>query len=256
MRAIGGRCDEGRLVSMASLRRSESSIQSLEGRRMEKAYFALTSMHALVLKSVARLVLALWLGLGVHQMALAAVITFQDAPSGSIASHAESGFTVTAFSGSWFVSGYGNPGPSIQFEQVTGQPALTSSVRISSGGSLFQFGSVDLYSSVTPIPYVITGYLNSVAVFSLKGTVPNTFGTFATVPNPSETGAVDALSISLTNPEIPCCSNPMGLDNIRLSLVSPVPEPDAYVLLLLGLLAVVWRSRRDVLSWGVSTTGT
>lgn len=74
--------------------------------------------------------------------------------------------------------------------------------------------SVDLYSSTTPIPYVITGIANSTTVFSIQKTQGNTFGNFATVVNPNPTTLIDALLIRLSNPAAPCCSNPMGLDNI------------------------------------------
>ena len=44
----------------------------------------------------------------------------------------------------------------------------------------FKFQSVDLYSSTTPIPYVITGITNSATVLSIQNTQGNTFGNFAT----------------------------------------------------------------------------
>ena len=44
---------------------------------------------------------------------------------------------------------------------------------------------VDLHSSLTFIPYVVTGLMGSTKAFSVSGTVPNTFGNFATVANPN-----------------------------------------------------------------------
>ena len=129
--------------------------------------------------------------------------------------YSESGFTVSPASGCWKVDGYGNPGPSIVFQA----PTSRDEVRITAGGSSFTFGSVDLYSSVTPIPYTITGFLNSSPVFTVANTVPNTFGTFKTVSNPYSAATIDALVIALSNPApASCCNgNPVGLDNIVLT---------------------------------------
>ena len=73
--------------------------------------------------------------------------------------------------------------------------------------------SVDLSSSTTTIPYVIKGIRNSAVVFTLNGTLPNTFGQFRTVTNPNAV-TVDTVTIALTNAAASCCRNPMGLDNI------------------------------------------
>ena len=85
---------------------------------------------------------------------------------------------------------------------------------MSAGGAPFRFQSVDLYSSVTTIPYVITGILNSTTVFVAQATLGNTFGAFVTVQNPQSTTVVDSLVIRLSNS---VAGNPMGLDNIKLS---------------------------------------
>jgi hypothetical protein len=112
---------------------------------------------------------------------------------------------------------YGNPAPSIIFRRSAADPTLTAEVQITAGGSAFGFRSVDLYSSITPIPYTITGLRNSNPVFTVSDTVPNTFGNFATVLNPHSTDMIDTLLIRLTNPATPCCPNPMGLDNIVMT---------------------------------------
>jgi hypothetical protein len=88
---------------------------------------------------------------------------------------------------------------------------------VTAGGSAFGFLSVDLYSSITRIPYTITGLRNSTPVFTVTDTVPNTFGTFKTVANPHGTDAIDTLIIRMSNSPGPCCTNPMGLDNIVLT---------------------------------------
>jgi hypothetical protein len=73
---------------------------------------------------------------------------------------------------------------------------------------------VDLYSSVTTIPYEITGFRDAAVVFSMTGTVPNTYGNFRTVLRSAGREMIDALIITLTNPT--SIGNPMGLDNIIL----------------------------------------
>jgi hypothetical protein len=129
--------------------------------------------------------------------------------------YTESGFIVSAVSGNWEVlMTYGNPAPSIIFRRMASEPTINAEVKISAGGSAFSFGSVDLYSSVTPIPFVFTGLINSNTVFTVAGQQPNTFGNFATVPNPNSTDMIDTLLIRLSNPATPCCSNPVGFDNV------------------------------------------
>lgn len=139
------------------------------------------------------------------------------ADGASVTSYSESGVSVTAISGGWVGSTtFGNPAPSIQF-RAPGGSAVTGEVRVSMGGTSFSLGSVDLYASTTSIPYALTGFRNSSMVFTVSGTVPNTFGAFKTLPNPNSAALIDALSIVLTNNAAPCCSNPMGLDNILLT---------------------------------------
>lgn len=139
-----------------------------------------------------------------------------------------SGFTTTATSAGWSVSGYGVPSPSIQFQVAAGASA-TNSVQVTHGGALFRLGSVDLYSSTTSIPYVFTGSRNGVTVFTQSGNAGQTSGNFVTRtnPHPLDTTAIDTLDISLTNTAFPCCANPMGLDNIVVCSVfgdPPVPQ--------------------------------
>jgi hypothetical protein len=95
-------------------------------------------------------------------------------------------------------------------------------IQVTSSGLPFTFGSVDLYSSLTPIPYAITRYLDTEHVFSLQGTLPNTFGNFATLANLQANALIDRLTITLTNS---VGTNPMGLDNIVVTPAAAVPEP-------------------------------
>ena len=131
-----------------------------------------------------------------------------------VTTYTELGFTVAATSGNWMaVTSYGKPAPFIEFE-VPGGTTVVGAIQISAGGAKFGFNSVDLYSSTTKIPYTITGLRNSATIFTVTDTVPNTFGNFKTVINPQAADSIDTLNISLTNPAAPCCTNPVGIDNI------------------------------------------
>lgn len=137
----------------------------------------------------------------------------------SVRTYLEDGFTVVVNAGSWTaVTTYGNPAPSLQFFAQSGQ-TVTGEVSVSvSPPATFSFASVDLYASLTPIPYTITGRRSSAEVFTLADTLPNTFGNFRTVSNPTATALIDQLIIRLTNTvPIGPGSNPMGLDNIAVN---------------------------------------
>ena len=181
----------------------------------------------------------------VTQAAPAGVITFQQVPNGPLSTYTEAGFTASILSGSWAARfDYGNPAPFIQFPSQNNQETI-GAIQVTSGGSPFTFGSVDLYSSVTTIPYAITGYLNTTQVFSLQGTIPNTFGDFATLANPQANVLIDRLTITLTNPVV---NNPMGLDNVVVTPAAAVPEPGTLALFsanaLLLLAGAVLRKHR------------
>ena len=111
------------------------------------------------------------------------------------------------------LTGYGKPAPFIEFE-VPGGTTVVGAIQISAGGAKFGFTAIDVYSSTTRIPYTINGLRNAATIFALADTVPNTFGTFKTVINPQAADTIDTLNISLTNAAAPCCTNPMGIDNI------------------------------------------
>jgi trimeric autotransporter adhesin len=131
--------------------------------------------------------------------------------------YARCGITVASTTSNWTVStSYGRPAPFIQFMSNAGGTTI-GEILVTAAGTKFRFESVDIYSSTTPIPYAITGIANSTTVFTIQATQGNTFGDFATVSNPQASTAIDALLIRLTNPAAPCCSNPVGLDNIRLA---------------------------------------
>lgn len=141
-------------------------------------------------------------------------LTVQGAP---VSSYVESGFTVLPTAASWeALSFYGHPAPSIVFKNPCGE-STTGQVAMTNGGAPFRFVAVDLYSSVTPIPYVFAGTLNAAPVFTVTGTQPNTYGNFVMVANTHSSDLIDRLVITLTNTvgTYPGCGpNPMGLDNV------------------------------------------
>jgi hypothetical protein len=150
-----------------------------------------------------------------------AVIAFgglAGAPNRSaITTYTEAGYTLTATAQNWMaLTSYGNPAPFIQFVRDASQPTQVGEVNVNAGGAVFTFTSVDVYSSTTPIPYEFVGLRNGVAMFTHSAVVPNTFGGFATVSNPSATTLIDTLLIRLTNPATGL-TNPVGFDNLRVS---------------------------------------
>ena len=159
------------------------------------------------------------LSLALQPAAACPLIGFDDLSSHGAAftTYTACDFTVTGTTTNWTVStNYGRPAPFIQFLAPGGTTAV-GEVLVTASGATFRFSSVDLYSSTTPIPYVITGIARSATVFTIQNTQPNTFGNFATIVNPEAARQVDALLIRLSNPAASCCSNPMGLDNLVLA---------------------------------------
>ena len=149
----------------------------------------------------------------------AATIDFDGASTHGtpFAIYREYGYLVMPYSGPWTVSTtYGRPAPFIQFLRAASEDTTTGEIRVSADGARFRFSSIDLYSSITTIPYSFSGFLGSTMVFSFAGTVPNTFGNFATVTNPHARDVIEGLVIRVTNPQCTLvnCQNPVGLDNI------------------------------------------
>jgi hypothetical protein len=136
----------------------------------------------------------------------------------AVPAYTESGFIISPVSAEWVgVTTYGNPLPSLQFFAPAGA-TVTGEIRITAGGSPFWLRSVDFYSSVTRIPYVIEGSLSSEPAFTQLQVLGNTFGNFVRVLNSRADVPVDVVLIRLSNP-LPGAtggSNPMGIDNIVL----------------------------------------
>jgi hypothetical protein len=137
---------------------------------------------------------------------------------GPVAASSACGFTVRATTSNWVMwTLYGNPAPSIVFMSPRGT-TIVGEVAVTAGGTPFKFVSVDVYSSTTAIPYVVTGIRNGATVYRIQQTQGQNFGAFATQSSGAQsTVYVDSLVIQLTNTSAPCCDNPMGIDNIRLS---------------------------------------
>ena len=140
-------------------------------------------------------------------------ITADGAP---VTIYTENGYSLST-SGDWQgKTTFGNPPPFIEF--VT--PAATMKVAMvqvfANTHEPFTFRSVDVYSSITTVPYVISGVRDFSVVFMVSDTLPNTFGNFRTVLSTHPNDAVDTLTIQLTNP-VTCCANTIGIDNIVVS---------------------------------------
>ena len=147
------------------------------------------------------------------------VITFNAFTGFASGAYTEGGVTVTPGAGGWVLNSYGNPGPATVFPGFSFMaPSAVGELEVTFGGGLFMFAAVDVYSSVTPIPWEFTGYRKQQSVFTAAGQQPNTFGRFVTTANPRASDPIDRLVIKLTQPVnttcMACGSNPMGLDNI------------------------------------------
>jgi hypothetical protein len=136
----------------------------------------------------------------------------------AVTTYTESGFTISVIAPQWVgITTYGNPLPSLQFFAAGG--TVTGELQVTADGAPFWLRSVDVYSSVTRIPYVIEGLLSGEPMFTQLDVLGNTFGNFARVANSRPELPVDRLNIRLSNPRPPGFSgnNPMGVDNIVLN---------------------------------------
>lgn len=152
--------------------------------------------------------------------------------------YAQDGFAVAPVSGSWVGFAYGNPAPSIVFTDTQGTGGQASSIAVTRAGLAFTFAAIDLYSSLTPIPYAFRGTLGGQTVFTSSSIVPNTFGAFATVPSADAAAIIDRLEVTLSTVQV-SFPNPYGIDNIVVSAAaSAIPEPPSLWLLGSALAAL------------------
>ena len=179
----------------------------------------------------------------VASSAHAAVIGFDDISGNGtpFTFYTEDGFFMFPTSGAdWFQNTvYGAPAPFIQFWRQPGEPENWGSLFVRADAAAdFTFSSVDVYSSVTPIPYRFIGSNDGLFVFDISSTMPNTFGQFRTAANPQFSAVIDLLYIELVNPYVAFGGNPVGLDNIVVSLAHPVPEPGSLALAFAALASI------------------
>jgi len=151
----------------------------------------------------------------------ATVVDFQNLPgeSGSrFTSYSEAGITVKTESGKWLVEKRGSA-PYIYFLLPRESHAeAKATILVTAGGLPFSFSSADFYSSVTTIPYILTGKMAGQTVFLQSGIVPNTFGNFASIEVEDKYKAitVDMLEIQLSTFTEYAVGNPVGINNIIL----------------------------------------
>src|SRR4051794_7705626 len=86
------------------------------------------------------------------------IIDFAGITDTPLFTYTEAGFTVTSIFGNWEgLTSFGHPPPFIWYlSPGTG----TGTIAVTQASTPFTFQSVDFYSSVTPIPYVFTGFRN------------------------------------------------------------------------------------------------
>ena len=146
--------------------------------------------------------------------------------NGVFAPYTETGFTVTPRTGAWLVGAAPLFTPPIAYIYFNAsETALDADVTITRQGAPFGLTSVEVYSSVTTIPYSIVGLKGSSTVFQLSATQPITHGLFVAVSNPQPKAIIDTLIIRLTNPceagiqtnDGHVGTNPVGLDNVALA---------------------------------------
>jgi hypothetical protein len=144
------------------------------------------------------------------------IVTFAAMSAVPLSSYTESVVTVTPTAAAWTgTTTYGHPAPFIEFRTVN---AMTiGELRVTAATGPFRFQRVDLYSSITTIPWTFVGLYKGATMFTVSGEVPHTYGAFATVDNAYANVTVDTLIIRLTNgyPGL-CCANPLGIDNLAI----------------------------------------
>jgi len=178
--------------------------------------------------------------------ALATTIDFNGlggASGSAFTGYSEAGYLVTPQTSNWLVGqGFGDPPPYIYFN-TPGGPTTSATIAITDGGSAFTFSGLDVYSSITQIPWTFTGLMNGQQVFTISGTEPNTFGNFAEVLNAFDTDLITTLEITLSSTAP--FENPSGLDNIVVTQAASVPEAPSIGVIATGLVVLALARRRN-----------
>jgi hypothetical protein len=169
--------------------------------------------------------------------ALATTIDFNGlvgANGSAFTGYSEAGYLVTPQTTNWLVGqGYGDPPPYIYFN-TPGGPTTSATIAVTDGGTAFTFSGLDVYSSITQIPWTFTGLMDGQEMFTTSGTQPNTFGNFAEVLNAYDSDLITTLEITLSSTAFG--ENPSGLDNIVVTQAASVPEAPSIGLLSVGLM--------------------
>ena len=147
--------------------------------------------------------------------------------------HTEGDFTIIPTAGTWQQAlAYGNPVPSI-LDGPTNAPGIAV-LLITDNVDLFTFGALDFSSNNGNSSYDIQGYLGANLQFHETGTLLASFSPFSfkTLLSSDPALQVDSLLIEV----IPGSGvTSINLDNIK---VATIPEPDAVILLVAGLVAL------------------
>jgi len=128
--------------------------------------------------------------------------------------YVESGIEIYSVSGNWLVGrNYGSPAPYIYVKEKAGEKD-NNKLRITAKFGSFYFRSIDIYSSVTQVKYLFTGWQSQKQVFNESATVLNTFGQFASVETKYGNILLDTLYVSVASTPSTPLDNPIGVDNI------------------------------------------
>ena len=173
--------------------------------------------------------------------ATATVFSFNDLSGFSgdpYTTYSEAGYTFAKTSGSGCIAGFvGNPAPDV-FVGVACDAQRTGTFKMT--GGVFKLNSFDFRANFAEANYVVAGSLGSVPQFSFSGNQAAS-NSFLTV-NSASNLFVDTLVFKLQ-----ATGTSLNIDNINLTAgetTAPVPEPETYAMLLLGLAAIGVVARR------------